>query len=61
MRLFQPISGHITINGIDLNSIDIHSLFSWCDQECIIFSGTVLENVRAASMRMCGSVPPWNA
>ena len=48
MRLFQPCAGHVLVGGHDINDLRIEDLFSWCDQETILFSGTIRENILVA-------------
>lgn len=49
VNFFEPISGKITINDHELNSIDKHTLRSYINylpQDPYIFSGTILENLQ---------------
>jgi ABC-type multidrug transport system fused ATPase/permease subunit len=50
MRLFQPCAGHVLVGGHHINDLRIEDLFSWCDQEAILFSGTIRENILVADL-----------
>ncbi len=46
--LYQPLNGHIWIDGHDIRHVSTHSLRSQLGvvpQECFLFSGTILENI----------------
>ena len=48
-RLIDPISGHISINGVDLTDIslkELRSLISVVRQDGMMFDETILENIR---------------
>lgn len=47
-RFYDPVEGHIEIDGVDLRSLDIHSLrrkIAVVSQETFIFNTTVWENI----------------
>ena len=47
-RFYRPTSGTITLDGVDLNAIDVasyRSLLGVVDQDVILFDGTVAENI----------------
>lgn len=49
LRFWQPSSGNIFINDIDISSLTLHSLrnqFSVVDQTAVVFADTVLNNIR---------------
>ena len=48
-RIYDPDSGTISIDGMDIRTIDIHCLrssISFVPQEPFLFSGTILENLK---------------
>ncbi len=48
LRLYENYVGSITINGQEINSIDMleyRSLFAFVPQEVVLFSGTISENI----------------
>nr|WP_148214652.1 ABC transporter ATP-binding protein [Desulforapulum autotrophicum] len=50
-RIYDPDSGRILIDGMDVRNIDIHCLrrfISFMPQEPFLFSGTILENLKLA-------------
>jgi ATP-binding cassette subfamily B protein len=51
MRFYDPRSGAITIDGVDIAAMrlpDLRSLVAIVPQEPVIFSGTIAENIRLA-------------
>jgi ATP-binding cassette subfamily B (MDR/TAP) protein 1 len=47
-RLYHPTSGSITVDGVDLEDLDVHSLrtqLSVVAQEPVLFSGSIRENL----------------
>ena len=49
--LFKPKTGTITYAGIDLHEYDTTNLISWMEQECVLLTGTLRENLVAGSKR----------
>ncbi len=50
-RIYDPDSGQILIDGMDVKTLDIHCLrrfISFMPQEPFLFSGTILDNLRLA-------------
>lgn len=48
-RFYDPTSGSVSINGVDIRTINQHSLLSHIGivpQETVLFSGTVRDNIR---------------
>jgi ATP-binding cassette subfamily B protein len=48
-RFYDPVSGHIRIDGHDIRDVDLDSLRSQVGmvlQETFIFSGTIMDNIR---------------
>lgn len=43
--LLQPTDGKITINGKDLNKINLSNVISYCPQEPYVFSDTIIKNI----------------
>lgn len=51
MRFYDPTSGRITIDGVDIAAMrlaDLRGLVAIVPQEPVIFSGTIAENIRLA-------------
>ncbi len=49
MRLYEVSSGAIVIDGVDIRDLtqhDLRSIIAYAPQESVLFSGTVLENIR---------------
>ena len=49
MRFHDPQSGHIVLDGVPIDQMDLHDLrerMAIVPQEPVIFSGTVIENIR---------------
>ena len=49
MRFYEPVSGKILIDGIDISSVkreNVHDLFSMVLQDTWLFEGTIKENLR---------------
>jgi ATP-binding cassette subfamily B protein len=47
-RLYEPAKGRVTLDGIDIRTMDLHSLRGHVGivlQEAILFSGTISENI----------------
>jgi subfamily B ATP-binding cassette protein MsbA len=47
-RFFDPSSGHIEVDGMDINEVDLHSLraqIGLVPQETFLFGGTIRENI----------------
>lgn len=48
LRFYNPISGSITINGVDISTMNVKSLrrrVGMVSQEPVLFSGTIAENI----------------
>jgi ABC-type multidrug transport system fused ATPase/permease subunit len=48
LRCYEPTQGRITIQGVDVRSVSMHAyrqLFGFVDQEVVLFSGTIAENI----------------
>ncbi|MBM7786686.1 thiol reductant ABC exporter subunit CydC [Tenggerimyces flavus] len=51
VRLVEPVSGRITLNGVDLTELrpdDLRQVVGLCQQDTYVFDTTVAENVRLA-------------
>ena len=49
LRFYEPSSGRITIDGVDIASMpqaDLHRLIAYVPQKTMLFSGTLAENIR---------------
>ena len=47
-RFFDPTSGHIEVDGLDINEVDLHSLraqIGLVPQETFLFGGSIRENI----------------
>ncbi len=47
-RLYEPAKGRVTLDGIDIRNMDLHTLRGYVGivlQEAILFSGTISENI----------------
>ncbi|MFK3939169.1 ABC transporter ATP-binding protein [Alkalihalobacillus sp. NPDC078783] len=47
-RLYQPTSGHISIDGTNINELDLRTLrntIGYVSQQTMLFSGTIRENI----------------
>jgi len=56
LRLAEPVSGRVTVGGIDLAECQTElwrRLIAWVPQRPTIFSGTVAENIRLGSDAAC--------
>ena len=48
LRFYEPASGHIMVDGVNLLDFDVHCLrhhFGTVSQEPILFDETVLDNI----------------
>lgn len=48
LKLYRPLSGQISWNGIDLSKIDTENLrlkIAYIPQEVVLFSGTIIQNI----------------
>lgn len=51
VRLLEPTSGRVTLNGVDVRDLpgdDVRRVVQLCEQEAHVFDTTLLENVRLA-------------
>jgi len=51
-RFYDPQTGHISFNGIDIRQLSLHHLYqqiSFVQQDVQLFAGSILENVRIGS------------
>ncbi|CAL8106449.1 unnamed protein product [Calicophoron daubneyi] len=52
-RFFDPIQGKISVDGVDLRELDLHwyrSKVGFVQQEPVLFSGTIAENIRMGKL-----------
>jgi ABC-type multidrug transport system fused ATPase/permease subunit len=51
-RFYDPVSGQVTLDGVDLRTVrqdDLHHAMAMVPQDVYLFSGTVLDNIRFRS------------
>ena len=50
-RLYNPVSGRVLIDGLDIEKVELHSLrrqIGYVPQECLLFEGSIFSNIAAA-------------
>ncbi len=50
-RLYNPASGRVLIDGLDIEKVELHSLrrqIGYVPQECLLFEGSIFSNIAAA-------------
>lgn len=50
-RLYNPLSGRVLIDGLDIDKVELHSLrrqIGYVPQECLLFEGSIFSNIAAA-------------
>jgi ATP-binding cassette subfamily B protein len=50
-RLYNPVSGRVLIDGLDIDKVELHSLrrqIGYVPQECLLFEGSIFSNIAAA-------------
>ena len=49
--MFKPTSGSVTVDGVPMEEFDTTRLIAWMEQESILLTGTLRENLLAGSTR----------
>ena len=49
--MFKPTSGSVTVDGVPIKEFDTTRLIAWMEQETVLFTGTLRENLLAGSTR----------
>ena len=49
--MFKPTTGSLTVDGVPINEYDTTRLIAWMEQESILLTGTLRENLVAGSTR----------
>lgn len=63
-RFFQPDSGHILLDGQDINTLTLASLrdqIALVSQEVMLFEGTIRENIAYGPLQKIGEQALWTA
>ena len=49
--MFKPTTGEVTVDGVPIDEFDTTRLIAWMEQESILLTGTLRENLTAGSTR----------